>query len=180
MNNKPAFDTLHIGSKTVPAVCFHKPSEPNGYLSNWNLDGFTIDGIAFNCVEQYIMYRKCMLFGDTVSAANILRTADPAAHKALGRGCSDYNEHIWAGIRQPILLRALLAKFRAHPDLLRNLLATGDAYLVECARTDTVWAIGRPLADPRRKDIAQWNGTNILGYALMEARAILRTETAAE
>ena len=37
-------------------VCFHKPSEENGYLSNWYLSRFSLNGITFSSMEQYMMY----------------------------------------------------------------------------------------------------------------------------
>ena len=29
-------------------VCFHNPSEENGYLSNWYLADFSVDGVLFS------------------------------------------------------------------------------------------------------------------------------------
>ena len=45
-------------------VCFHNPEEINGYLSNWYLSDFEIDGIAYSSMEQYMMYQKASLFHD--------------------------------------------------------------------------------------------------------------------
>ena len=28
-------------------ICFHNPEEENGYLSNWYLSDFTVEGITF-------------------------------------------------------------------------------------------------------------------------------------
>ena len=28
-------------------ICFHNPNEENGYLSNWYLSDFSVDGIEF-------------------------------------------------------------------------------------------------------------------------------------
>ena len=39
-------------------ICFHNPEEENGYLSNWYLSDFSIDGIKFSSMEQYMMYQK--------------------------------------------------------------------------------------------------------------------------
>ena len=39
-------------------ICFHNPNEGNGYLSNWYLSDFTVDGIRFSLMEQYMMYKK--------------------------------------------------------------------------------------------------------------------------
>ena len=54
------------------------------------------------------------------------------------------------------------------------LLNTGDAYLVECAVTDTAWACGISIDDDRKCDAANWKGSNILGSALMEVRRLIR------
>ena len=37
----------------------------NSPLSNHNRVGFTLDGVMYNCSEQYIMRQKCILAGDT-------------------------------------------------------------------------------------------------------------------
>ena len=37
---------------------FHKPDEEYGYLSNWYITDFTIDGRVFSSMEQYMMYQK--------------------------------------------------------------------------------------------------------------------------
>jgi ribA/ribD-fused uncharacterized protein len=57
--------------------------------------------------------------------------------------------------------------------LKRQLLATSDATLAECAVRDRVWGIGLSMNDPNRNDKANWKGQNLLGYALMMARSYL-------
>jgi len=52
------------------------------------------------------------------------------------------------------------------------LLGTGEKTLVEAAPTDRVWGIGIGVDDARRG--ARWNGENLLGKALMGARARIR------
>ena len=66
------------------------------------------------------------------------------------------------------------AKFSQNEDLKKMLLDTGDAWLVECAHSDTVWACGIRLNEDERFDSGKWRGQNILGFALMEVRSILR------
>ena len=51
-----------------------------------------------------------------------------------------------------------------------------EASLRECARMDKVWACGIRLTDDRRFDASNWDGENILGFALMEVRNTLRGE----
>ena len=45
-------------------ICFHNPDEENGYLSNWYLSQFSINGIQFSSMEQYMMYKKAVCFKD--------------------------------------------------------------------------------------------------------------------
>ena len=167
-------DKLKVAGQEVDAVFFHLPTEPNGFLSNWYPSPFDLDGVHFTSAEQYIMYRKCMTFGDAVSAQKILATEDTKAQQAIGRSAKGYVGSVWAGMRQLIAVRGLLAKFSQNEDLRKMLLDTGDAWLVECAHSDTVWACGIRLNEDERFDSGKWRGQNILGFALMEVRSILR------
>lgn len=165
---------LQIEGKLFDAVFFHLPEEPNGYLSNWYPANFSLDGITFTSTEQYIMYQKCLLFGDATSATAVLATDDTAEQQAIGRKASDFNSTVWNGMKQAIAFRGLLAKFSQNDQLKSQLLNTGDAYLVECAYKDTVWACGIRLNEDERFDISKWRGQNILGFTLMEVREALR------
>lgn len=172
--NRQIGETLKINANTVSAVYFHLPEEPNGYLSNWYASEFDLDGIHFTSVEQYIMYRKCMLFGDTASAKAVLAAKTPDQQKAIGKKAGGYIENVWNGIRQMVVLEGLMAKFSQNEDLKQDILDTGDSWLVECAGQDKIWACGIHLDDEKRKDASNWSGTNILGFALMEIRDRLR------
>ena len=68
-------------------VCFHNPNEDNGYLSNWYPSPFTVDGVAFSSMEQFMMYRKAICFGDEAVAAQILSTSDVAETNYLAGRC---------------------------------------------------------------------------------------------
>ena len=167
-------DKLKVSGQEVDAYFFHRPEEPHGYLSNWYTSPFDLDGMHFSSVEQYIMYRKCMIFGDETSAKAVLATEDTAAQQAIGRKAAGYIGSVWAGMRQMVVLRGLMAKFSQNEDLKQKLLDTGDAYFVECAGSDKIWACGIRLNDDKRFDASNWTGDNILGFALMEVREMLR------
>lgn len=47
---------------------------------------------------------------------------------------------------------------------------TKDAILAECAVKDWIWGIGLSMNDPKRLDMNQWKGQNLLGYTLMMVR----------
>lgn len=154
----------------MEVVCFHNPNEENGYLSNWYPSSFTIDGVTFSSMEQYMMYQKALCFHDAEIAREILSTDDVAQIKALGRMVSNYNDNHWNGVRQIIIYEGLYAKFSQNPDLKRQLLQTGDNLLAECAVRDRIWGIGLSMRDPDRLNRYKWNGQNLLGYALMMVR----------
>lgn len=152
-------------------ICFHNPDEENGYMSNWFLSDFTIDGVKFTSMEQYMMYSKAVCFNDKVIAAQILNTQDVAHIKELGRSVLDYNENIWNGMRQIIIYEGLLAKFTQNDSIREQLKSTGNAFLAECAVRDCIWGIGLAMDNSKRLDISQWRGQNLLGYALMMVRS---------
>ena len=154
----------------MAVICFHNPNEENGYLSNWYPTVFVLEGVTFSSMEQYMMYRKAVCFGDEKVAAQILTTEDVAEIKALGRLVSDYDESLWNGVRQIVVYEGLLAKFSQNPDLRKQLKETGSAVLAECAVKDWIWGIGLSMHDPDRFDRAKWQGQNLLGYTLMMVR----------
>ena len=67
----------------------------------------------------------------------------------------------------------LLAKFKQNEDLKRKLLGTGNNVLAECAVRDQIWGIGLSMKNPDRFEPENWNGQNLLGYALMMVRESL-------
>ena len=154
--------------------CFHNPDEENGYLSNWYLSEFKIDSIKFSSMEQYMMYKKAIVFNDTKIAKEILETTDVSKIKALGRKFSNYDDTYWNGVRQIIIYKGLLEKFSQNKDLKKRLLNTGNDILAECAVQDKIWGIGLSMKDVNRWDMEKWRGENLLGFALMMVREELR------
>ncbi len=151
-------------------ICFHNPEESNGFLSNWYLSEFDIDGKKFSSMEQYMMYKKAELFQDWEAAEKILATDQVGKIKMLGRSVRNYEDTIWNGVRQIVVYEGLLAKFGQNEELRRLLLDTGDAVLAECAVQDCIWGIGFSMKDKRRFVVEEWKGQNLLGYTLMKVR----------
>ena len=160
--------------KTI--ICFHNPEEDNGYLSNWWLSDFKVDGIKFTSAEQYMMYGKAKLFGDVEAQAKILAVSDVATIKALGREVKGFDDGVWTANREKIVYTGLKAKFRDNEELKNKLLDTGDAVLAECAVHDRVWGIGLSMKDPNRFDMNKWRGLSLLGKLLMRVREEFRDE----
>ena len=114
-------------------LCFHNPDEENGYLSNWYMSQFDVNGIGFSSMEQYLMYKKAVCFRDDVIAEKILETDEVGSIKELGRMVAGYNENYWNGIRQIVVYEGLIAKFSQNDKLREGLLHTKDQILAECA-----------------------------------------------
>lgn len=154
-------------------ICFHNPDEINGYLSNWYLSDFEVDGVKYSSMEQYMMYQKAVLFGDEDVAQQILSVSDVGKIKALGRMVKGYDDLIWNGLRQLIVSKGLFGKFSQNEELKKELLATEDSLLAECAVQDKIWGIGLSMKDEKRFDIKEWQGQNLLGFSLMYVRTAL-------
>lgn len=158
----------------MSVIGFHNPDESYGFLSNWYLSDFTVDGIKFSSMEQYMMYQKAVMFKDKDIASQILKTNDVARIKDFGRQVSNYNDSVWNGMRQIVIYKGLLEKFRQNEKLKKALLDTGDDILAECAVSDKIWGIGLSMKDSNKNDIKRWKGQNLLGFALMLVRNELR------
>ena len=154
-------------------ICFHNPDEINGYLSNWYPSKFIIDKMTFTSMEQYMMYKKAILFNDKDIATNILLNHDVAKTKELGRLVKNYNETYWNGCRQIIVYNGLLAKFKQNKDLKKQLKETNNNIIAECSIKDKICGIGLSMNDPNRLIIDKWKGKNLLGYSLMMVRECL-------
>jgi ribA/ribD-fused uncharacterized protein len=171
------FEKLHISGREVDAVFFHKPDEPYGFLGNWFYSPFAIKNTHYTSAEQYIMHQKCLLFGDEESAKAVLATDYPDKQQIIGRQAKGYINNVWAGSRQLIAVRGLLAKFNQNEELHEKLLETKESFLVECTHSDTIWACGKRLCEPDRLVASKWSGQNILGFSLMEVRGLLQHNT---
>jgi ribA/ribD-fused uncharacterized protein len=149
-------------------------AEPDGVLSQWWPCRFTVDGQTYATAEQYMMVGKARLFGDADAAAAILAEPDPAACKRLGRKVRGFDEARWAAARFELVVEGNVAKFGQSDRLRRILLGSGDDVLVEASPLDSIWGIGLAAADPRAADPRAWQGLNLLGFALVKARGLLR------
>jgi ribA/ribD-fused uncharacterized protein len=145
-----------------------------GCLSQWWRASFEIDGRAYATAEHWMMRSKAVLFGDAEMAEKILTASHPRQAKALGRQVRGFDQQTWDANRYAIVLAGSVAKFGQHDDLRAYLLGTGKRVLVEASPMDRIWGIGLSKDDPRAADPARWRGLNLLGFALMEAREMLR------
>lgn len=142
----------------------------------WEAEFRDADGTRYANAEQYMMAGKARLMGDAETLAAILAIDDPSKVKALGRKVKPYDDARWEAHRFDVVTAGNVAKFSASPAMRAYLLSTERDILVEASPTDTIWGIGLGAADERARDPHEWRGRNLLGFALVRARAILREE----
>lgn len=156
----------------------HRP-RPDGRigascLSQWWPSPFTVDGVTYASAEHWMMAYKARLFGDAEAAERAVEAKTPAEAKKVGRLVRDFDGDVWERERFGLVVAGSVHKFGQDAELGGFLLGTGDRVLVEASPVDRIWGIGLAADDPRAEDPATWRGLNLLGFALMEARAALR------
>jgi hypothetical protein len=137
---------------------------------------FVHNGKQYNCSEQYMMYKKAMLFKDYDVAEMIMEQSHPRKQKFLGREVRNYVDSTWMAKCKDIMVAGLTEKFLQDTYCLTTLLDTGDAIIVEASPTDKIWGIGLSEDDPRAQNKKHWLGKNYLGEVLMRTRDIIRAK----
>lgn len=155
----------------IRIIGFYREYEEYGCFSNWYKADFEYAGKKFISAEQYMMYHKMIQFGAFDVAERILNETDQGTIKSLGRTKLDsFDPKLWDKTKYAIVKRGIRAKFMQNPELLQQLLDTGNALLAECSKNDKQWGIGIDITDESRMDTTKWHGQNLLGRILMEIR----------
>jgi ribA/ribD-fused uncharacterized protein len=147
--------------------------ESDSPFSNWYPQSFIHEEKSYNCSEQYMMYRKALLFNDYDVAEMIMEQTSPRKQKFLGRQVRGFDQEQWMEHCEEIMIPALVSKFTQDSYSLKCLLETGDATIVEASPYDKIWGIGMDKDDPRAIYTDQWDGLNLLGKVLMKTREII-------
>jgi ribA/ribD-fused uncharacterized protein len=155
----------------------HRP-HPDGSIgktcfSQWFEASFEIDGIRYQTAEHYMMASKARLFDDRALLPEILAANHPRQTQILGRKIQGFEESIWNEHRFQIVVAGNLAKFQQNSPLQAFLLSTQDRILVEASPDDRIWGIGLAADNPKIENPHLWQGTNLLGFALMAVRSRL-------
>lgn len=131
-------------------------------FSNFSKHSITIDGKTYATNEHYF---QSMKFLDPEYQETIRLAPTPREAKKLGLSRQYAIHSDWDQRRRFIVMRSCLeAKFSQHPALMKMLISTNDAILVEDSPKDTFWGIGKNR-----------NGQNMLGKMLMELRNQLQS-----
>ena len=156
----------------------HTPKVPGrvdqSCLSNWFPAPFSLNGILYPTTEHYMMAEKARLFEDAECLEKILAAKSPGAAKRFGRQVRRFDDEKWKAHRFEIVTTGNVEKFRQNDEIGEMLVRTGSKVLVEASPRDRIWGIGMGKTNPKAEDPRQWNGLNLLGFALMEVRARLK------
>ena len=148
-----------------------------GIFSNWYKASFEVREedvmMTFNCVEQYMMYKKAKLFMDTESIYKIMATSDPREHKKFGRKVKNFDPLEWDKIKYGVVYIGVFSKFSQNDGLRQKLYTIDCNRFVEASPFDRVWGIGYDEDNALHpNNITNW-GENLLGNIITEVRVAL-------
>ena len=140
-------------------IRFYSTNDDYGYMSNFAAYSFELDGTTWPTSEHYF---QAMKFNDATIQKNIRRLASPMLAARAGRDRKKPLRKDWESVKERIKYDAVLAKFTQNPDIAAELIATGNAILIEHTTKDSYWADG-----------GDGSGKNRLGVILMRVRGEL-------
>jgi len=157
----------------------HQPSQygvvDKSCLSQWWPCNFIDnDGVEYCSAEQWMMAEKARVFSDRTVLEDILKSDNPKRIKELGRTVSFFDETVWRERAYDAVVEGNLLKFSQDLDLKNYLVSTKDSVLVEASPNDRIWGIGLESSAEGIGNSTNWLGQNLLGFALMEVRDIIR------
>lgn len=152
-----------INSKTSYIIDKFNKESYYGFLSNFHPSTIYIDGVSYSSVEHAYQAHKTL----DISSRDIIRSAKTSAEaKKLGRCLMLRSD--WEDVRLDLLRSFIKQKFE-NPFLRPQLLATGDAELINGnTYSDTFLGVCKGV------------GQNWLGKLLMEERNRIRIDDASE
>lgn len=154
-------------SGEITASCF----------SQWWDSPFIVNNVKYCTSEHWMMSQKALLFEDAETYNKIIMAKSPKEAKELGRQVRNFDELKWNNRRFDIVVEGNLHKFSQSDELKEFLLSTKERVLVEASPLDSIWGIGLASDSKNAENPALWNGLNLLGFALMEVRDLIRKDT---
>lgn len=168
----------------------HSPSQKYGCFSNFfeapfvfvvpkELCAFELSlekrTVPCDFSEKAIMLCKAAAMGDQTTYSKIAGSKQSQGKiKAMGREVSPFSESLWQEIVCSVAFEVVYQKFSKIESLKHKLLATQDWVIAEATRNDANWGIGLNCGEAWVHEPQKWQGTNILGWALMQTREALR------
>lgn len=144
-------------------IKFYKVHDDYGFMSNFAPYPFSDGNKIWPTSEHYFQAQKFLI---PEIQERIRQIASPMDAALEGRNRQNPLRPDWEEIKDEVMLQALRMKFSQNPEIARELLATGDASIIEHTRNDAYWADG-----------GDGSGKNKLGLLLMQVREELKNST---
>ena len=141
-----------------------------GPLSTWHKANYTLGGLTFNSIEQYMSYQKALLLNSNDIAQQILKTSDPRQQKTLGQAVKGFDRVWWEDNCLQLAFRCNHAKFDQNKRLYDMLMNTMPNFLVNVSEFDKVWGVGLDEKTAYKTPESEWPGKNWLGKTLTNLR----------
>ena len=147
----------------MPIYFYSTREQPYGCFSNFSQHGFKLDELWWATSEHYFQAQK---FVDTDRPwfDKIRSVKTPKEAATMGRDRNHPLRSDWEQVKDEIMKRAVLQKFKTNADICEILLATDNELIVENAPHDYYWGCGK-----------DGSGKNRLGEILMAVRETLRS-----
>lgn len=131
------------------------------FLGNFHKVPLVYNGLEFQCSEAAFQAAK---FPHLPAVQRQFTSLDGDSAWRLAKQYASSQRSDWLHVNKDVMLEVLRAKYSQHPHLLRRLLATRNAYLVEHTPhgRDAFWG-----------DNGDGTGQNVLGNLLMQVRGEL-------
>ncbi|HVI41285.1 MAG TPA: NADAR family protein [Anaerovoracaceae bacterium] len=143
-------------------IKFYSSRDEHGYMSNFARYPVKMDDEVYKTSEHYYQSQK---YKGTAWESKVCKADGPMKAAEIGRDKDGPLRKDWESVKDDVMREVVEAKFRQYPELAKQLLATGDAKLIEHTTNDSYWADG-----------GNGTGKNMLGIILMEVRAKLKAE----
>ena len=140
-------------------IKFYSVGQPFGEFSNFAPYPIKVRGKVWPTTEHYFQAQK---FAGTEHEELIRLEPSPAKAVLMGRDRSRPLRPDWERVKDDIMELALYCKFTQHVTLLKLLVGTGNALIVEHTANDSYWGDG-----------GDGTGRNMLGILLVRLRAML-------
>jgi ribA/ribD-fused uncharacterized protein len=145
-----------------------------GIFSQWAACSFTCEellpNITLNCAEQGMMLMKAREFGDTMAFDRILKSDNPRVQKAIGRAVENFDPEQWDKVALGYVTTLNVSKFSQNFAWKECLKLVPDFTIVEASPVDKIWGVGMGETNPDICNPEKWDGQNLLGVAIMNAR----------
>ncbi len=145
-------------------------------FSQWWVSSFEVNSIQYKTAEHWMMAEKARLFKDDNALQEIIKCNHPNEAKKWGRKVENFDPKVWDEQKFDIVLKGNYHKFSQDSVFKSFLLNTKDRIIVEASPRDRIWGIGMGQNNENTMNPNLWRGHNLLGFALMEVRDLLKNE----